>query len=88
MFLPLTAAARRLALAAALLSAMAAPALAQGGPAAQKLRAACETDVQSLCPGVQPGGGRLLQCLKQHQKEVSPDCVAALEEARAARKAQ
>ncbi|PWR18834.1 cysteine rich repeat-containing protein [Zavarzinia compransoris] len=76
-----------LALAAALAAGLAAPALAQGGPAAQKLRAACAKDIETLCPGVQPGGGRILQCLKQHRKEVSADCTAAFEEARAARKA-
>lgn len=83
MFHPLT-----LALAATLAAGLVTPALAQGGPAAQKLRAACAQDIETLCPGVQPGGGRILQCLKGHQKEVTPECTAAIEEARAARKAQ
>ncbi|MDD3447274.1 MAG: cysteine rich repeat-containing protein [Zavarzinia sp.] len=76
------AAAAVLALAA---TALIAPAFAQGGPAAQKVRAACTKDIETLCPGVQPGGGRILQCLKEKKDQVSPDCVAALEEARALR---
>lgn len=79
---------RNLALAAIVLAATAPAALAQGGPVAQKIRAACTQDVKTLCPDVQPGGGRILQCLKEKQSQVSPDCVAALEEAKAARAAQ
>ena len=26
----------------------------------------CATDIQSLCPGVKPGGGRVLACLQSH----------------------
>lgn len=40
----------------------------------QALRTACETDVKKLCNGVQPGGGRILLCLKEHQAEVTPPC--------------
>lgn len=87
MFHPLTLALAAT-VAAGLAASLATPAQAQGGPAAQKLRAACAQDIETLCPGVQPGGGRILQCLKGHQKEVSPGCTAAIEEARAARKAQ
>jgi hypothetical protein len=46
------------------------------------LQAACRADVQRLCAGVQPGGGRIAQCLKAHVNEVSPGC---LEAARASR---
>ncbi|MCF4165346.1 cysteine rich repeat-containing protein [Zavarzinia compransoris] len=73
---------------AAAVPALAPAAMAQGGPIAQKVRAACTNDVQTLCPDVQPGGGRILQCLKEKQSQVSPDCIAALEEAKAARAAQ
>ena len=34
------------------------------------LRAACADDAQKLCAGVQPGGGRILTCLKE-QKTLS-----------------
>jgi hypothetical protein len=41
-------------------------------------RAACAADVQKLCAGVQPGGGRIIACLKQHQAEVSDGCKQAI----------
>jgi hypothetical protein len=44
-------------------------------------RAACETDVQKLCPDVQPGGGRILACLKQHQADVTEGCKQAVTKA-------
>lgn len=39
---------------------------------------ACQADAAKLCPGVQPGGGRVLACLKQHEAELSAGCQAAL----------
>jgi hypothetical protein len=42
-------------------------------------RKACEGDVNKLCKGVQPGEGRIIKCLKEHEKELSPDCSAAME---------
>jgi hypothetical protein len=47
------------------------------GPAA-----ACKQDVQTLCPGIQPGGGRIVTCLKSHAEQVSLDCKAAIKAAR------
>ncbi|HTD10981.1 MAG TPA: cysteine rich repeat-containing protein [Steroidobacteraceae bacterium] len=44
-------------------------------------RAACATDIQALCPGVQPGGGRILACLKEHQDKVSDGCKQAVAKA-------
>jgi hypothetical protein len=40
--------------------------------------AACQPDVSSLCSGVQPGEGRILQCLKQNEAKVSQACKDAL----------
>ncbi|HWE22408.1 MAG TPA: cysteine rich repeat-containing protein [Myxococcales bacterium] len=34
----------------------------------------CEADAQKFCAGVQPGQGRILQCLKQHEADLSPEC--------------
>jgi hypothetical protein len=45
--------------------------------------AACRQDVQTLCPGVQRGGGRIMACLKSHETEVSAGCKAAIKEAHA-----
>ena len=44
-------------------------------------RAVCASDMQKLCAGVQPGGGRIVACLKQHQAEVSDGCKLAIAKA-------
>ncbi|HLI66203.1 MAG TPA: hypothetical protein VKU90_07540 [Caulobacteraceae bacterium] len=59
--------------------AVAAPALAQGGP-----RTACAADMAKLCPGVQPGNGAIRQCMMSHASELSDGCKAAIAAARAA----
>ncbi len=43
---------------------------------------ACRADVQKLCKGVQPGGGRIAACLKQHESELSAPCREKIAEAR------
>jgi Cysteine rich repeat len=43
---------------------------------------ACQSDVQQFCKDVSPGGGRLAQCLKQHESELSSTCKAELAQAR------
>ena len=45
----------------------------------QEFTAACKTDAEKLCKSVQPGGGRILGCLKQHQAELSPGCKGEME---------
>ena len=49
----------------------------------KEVRAACAGDVQKLCPGVQPGAGRILQCLNEHKTDVSETCRQAILKARA-----
>jgi hypothetical protein len=49
--------------------------------AINEARAACANDIQSLCSGVQPGGGRILACLKEHQDKVSDGCKKAVQKA-------
>jgi hypothetical protein len=58
-----------------------APALAQGkgNPA---VKAACRADAERLCHGVQPGGGRMGECLKARISEVSPGCLDAVRASR------
>ncbi len=46
-------------------------------PSVAALRAACADDAQKLCAGVQPGGGRVVACLKQHQDDLSDQCRRA-----------
>ena len=39
----------------------------------------CKADFERLCPGVQPGGGRIIGCLKSHKEEISIGCGKALQ---------
>ena len=38
----------------------------------------CKPDVERLCPGVEPGGGRIVACLKAHKMGMSVGCAMAL----------
>ena len=38
----------------------------------------CKADAARICPGIEPGGGRLAGCLKEHKNEVSIGCAKAL----------
>jgi hypothetical protein len=40
---------------------------------------ACSGDIAQFCKEVQPGGGRIIKCLREHDKELSPSCSAKLE---------
>jgi hypothetical protein len=42
------------------------------------LRSACSADVRALCAGVDPGGGRILECLAAQSASLSPDCRGVL----------
>jgi hypothetical protein len=70
---------RTLAVAAAfgaLASTLPAAANAQMQMKAQK---ACRSDYSQLCAGTQPGGGRILACLKSHSDKLSQPCKDALD---------
>ena len=41
----------------------------------------CAADVQSLCAGVRPGGGRVLACLQSHVGNLSVGCSTILSKA-------
>jgi hypothetical protein len=38
----------------------------------------CREDGRKFCASVQPGGGRAIACLKEHEGELSAACKAAL----------
>ena len=57
-------------LAALLLAAASAGAFAADSP--------CRDDARKFCASVQPGGGRAVACLKEHEGDLSASCKAAL----------
>jgi hypothetical protein len=56
-------------------------AFADNQSAMDLLRAGCTQDAQRLCSGVQPGGGRILSCLKEHKDQLSSQCRQAAAQA-------
>jgi hypothetical protein len=38
------------------------------------MRSACGADVRTLCAGVAPGGGRIMQCIANRAADLSPAC--------------
>src|ERR1019366_10714037 len=58
-------------------SASFAGAQAGGPPSLAAIRAACADDAQKLCAGVQPGGGRIVACLREHKDSLSDRCKQA-----------
>ncbi len=64
---------------------MAAVVVAMGASGAQAVSAsaravmgACKPDIKAFCSQVQPGGGRIKACMKEHLPELSPGCKEAL----------
>jgi Cysteine rich repeat len=44
------------------------------------------SDIERLCKGIEPGGGRILKCLKAHKKEMTVGCAQALQKLKARRR--
>jgi Cysteine rich repeat len=47
-----------------------------------RFRMDCGQDLHRFCYGVQPGEGRLIQCLSSHRGQLSPACISRLAAAR------
>lgn len=45
-------------------------------------RQACTDDMKKLCAGTRRGGGRIIQCMKQHEDELSPACKEQMDQHR------
>ncbi|HEY1752129.1 MAG TPA: cysteine rich repeat-containing protein [Caulobacteraceae bacterium] len=67
------------ALALGVLVAQAAAAQPQGMAA---VRQACAADLKKYCADVQPGGGRIGECMRAHVASLSGACKSALMQAR------
>jgi hypothetical protein len=65
----------------AIVAASAAAPLAAAPQIPPELERACRADYQRLCRGVFPGGGRILQCLRDKAAQVSDPCKAAIAKA-------
>ena len=42
----------------------------------------CRADIRKYCTDVKPGGGRVAECLRKHQEELSTECKARGQEVR------
>ncbi|RXH39338.1 cysteine rich repeat-containing protein, partial [Bradyrhizobium zhanjiangense] len=42
------------------------------------VRSACGADIRTLCAGVAPGGGRIVQCISSNAASLSPACKDVL----------
>jgi hypothetical protein len=52
------------------------PCISMAEPA--PLREACRNDVKALCGSVQPGGGRIRDCMREHRTQLSNACKLAI----------
>jgi hypothetical protein len=50
--------------------------------ARKAMRQACMEDARTLCAGSEPGGGKIMMCLKSHKDQVSDGCKAATQHLR------
>jgi hypothetical protein len=41
-------------------------------------REACQADFEKYCSGVEPGGGRVVECLAEHLDRLTPQCQAVV----------
>ena len=54
-----------------------------GAPVGAQSKSPCADEITKFCKEVKPGGGRLARCLKEHEKDLSSQCKASIDEARA-----
>jgi hypothetical protein len=44
----------------------------------EALRTYCKADIERLCPTVEPGGGRIKECLMANKEQMTVGCAQAL----------
>jgi hypothetical protein len=52
-------------------------------PPAASPQEACAPDIKRFCADIDPGQGRVVRCLRDHESQLSPSCKAARTSARA-----
>lgn len=45
----------------------------------EALRTYCKPDIERLCPNVEPGGGRIKECLRAQKEQMTVGCAQALQ---------
>jgi hypothetical protein len=45
----------------------------------EALRTYCKADIERLCPNVEPGGGRIKECLMAQKDQMTVGCAQALQ---------
>lgn len=53
---------------------------AQSGPQSEAIRAACKSDIEKLCSGVEPDA--VPECVHEHIDELSESCKVAVQQVR------
>jgi hypothetical protein len=56
--------------------------IAKAKKKAREVKEACKDDAQRLCEGIKPGGGKIMQCLKQHDDELTAECKEQMKKPR------
>ena len=56
------------------MSVLLAAVLAAGAAPAHADKGACKADVEKFCKDVEPGEGRIIKCLHEHDNDLGEDC--------------
>jgi hypothetical protein len=46
---------------------------------AESFLRACKSDISKYCQDIKPGSGRIINCLRKHESELSADCNAVFQ---------
>jgi hypothetical protein len=56
--------------------------IAKAKKMAKGMKKACHDDAKKLCSDIKPGGGKIAQCLKEHEGELSQACKEMMDRPR------